>query len=268
MIRTGFIGGSDCVKIMQGKWLELWEVKTGKRESDDLSNNIAVQLGTFTEDFNLSWFEKQHDVTLKNHQLELEEELYHTDAGVVPIKGTLDATFGKCIVEAKHTNAFNTMDGLLEYYMPQIQCYLWLTRSSLKFEAIEGCYLSAIFGNSKWESAFVAANKEYQRSMWKMVADFWGYVNRNEQPNDYDQSTAVSQDKIEVDGMVKRDASKENGFVSAAYDYLKFKDEAKLFESSKKDLKSMVKQNEREVYSDIISIRRSKNGSLRIVEPK
>ena len=25
MERKGFIGGSDCVKIMQGNWLELWQ---------------------------------------------------------------------------------------------------------------------------------------------------------------------------------------------------------------------------------------------------
>ena len=267
MERTGFIGGSDCVKIMQGKWQELWEIKTGKRESEDLYDNIAVQLGILTEDFNLEWFERQHDVILSNHQKEFQEPLY-TDGITVPIKGTIDAAFGVSIVEAKHTNQFNTMDSLIEYYMPQIQCYLWLSRSKLTAFGVEGCYLSAIFGNSKWESAFVSANKEYQVSMWKVVADFWGYVDRNEEPNDYNQSTAVCQDKIAVDGMVKRDASKENGFVSAAFDYIKYKDEAKLFESSKKDLKLLVNENEREVYSELLSIKRSKNGSLRIVEAK
>jgi hypothetical protein len=267
MERKGFIGGSDCVKIMQGKWQELWEIKTGKREPEDLYDNIAVQLGMLTEDFNLEWFERQHDVVLEHHQKEFMEILF-TDGITVPIKGTIDASFGRNLVEAKHTNQFNNMDSLIEYYMPQIQCYLWLSRSKLTGFGVEGCYLSAIFGNSKWESAFVSANIEYQNSMWKVVSDFWGYVDRNEEPNDYNQSTHVSQDKIEVDGMVKRDASKENGFVSAAFDYIKYKDEAKLFESSKKDLKLLVNENEREVYSELLSIKRSKNGSLRIVEAK
>ena len=267
MERKGFIGGSDCVKIMQGKWQELWEIKTGKREPEDLYDNIAVQLGMLTEDFNLEWFERQHDVILSNHQKEFQEPLY-TDGITVPIKGTIDASFGRNLVEAKHTNQFNNMDSLIEYYMPQIQCYLWLSRSKLTGFGVEGCYLSAIFGNSKWESAFVSANIEYQNTMWKVVSDFWGYVDRDEEPNDFDQSTHVSQDKIEVDGMVKRDASKENGFVSAAFDYIKYKDEAKLFESSKKHLKQLVNENEREVYSELLSIKRSKNGSLRIVEAK
>ena len=32
MNRVGFIGGSDCVKIMQGDWLELWKIKTGREQ--------------------------------------------------------------------------------------------------------------------------------------------------------------------------------------------------------------------------------------------
>ena len=60
MKRTGFIGGSDAVKIMNGDWFELWEVKTGLKEPEDLSSKLAVQLGIHTEDFNLSWFEKEN----------------------------------------------------------------------------------------------------------------------------------------------------------------------------------------------------------------
>ncbi len=72
MERKGFIGGSDAVKIMNGDWLELWQIKTGVKEPDDLSSNLAVQLGSYTEDFNLSWFEKENNCVLSNHQSEFE----------------------------------------------------------------------------------------------------------------------------------------------------------------------------------------------------
>ena len=36
MERKGFIGGSDCTKIMEGYWLELWKVKTGREEPESL----------------------------------------------------------------------------------------------------------------------------------------------------------------------------------------------------------------------------------------
>ena len=68
MERKGFIGGSDCVKIMQGHWLELWQIKTGRSEPEDLSNNIAVQLGIETEEFNLDWFAKNNNSELDSFQ--------------------------------------------------------------------------------------------------------------------------------------------------------------------------------------------------------
>ncbi len=75
MERKGFIGGSDCVKIMQGNWLELWQVKTGRVEPEDLSDNIAVQLGIHTEQFNLDWFASQHECVLGGFQSAYEQEI-------------------------------------------------------------------------------------------------------------------------------------------------------------------------------------------------
>ena len=84
MERKGFIGGSDCVKIMQGNWLELWQIKTGLVESDDLSRNLAVQLGSYTEDFNLEWFEIEYDCILSNLQHEYELQIGTVPATVKP----------------------------------------------------------------------------------------------------------------------------------------------------------------------------------------
>ena len=86
MERKGFIGGSDCVKIMQGNWLELWQIKTGRVEPEDLSRNIAVQMGIQTEEFNLLWFAREYDCNLLGFQKSFEETI-----GLVPVKGTVDA---------------------------------------------------------------------------------------------------------------------------------------------------------------------------------
>ena len=45
---------------------------------------------------------------------------------------------------------------------------------------------------------------------------------------------------------------------------IEFEPAAKSFESAKKDLKAIVADNEREVYSDLLTIRRDKRGALRI----
>ena len=251
MERKGFIGGSDCVKIMNGDWLELWQIKTGRVDPDDLSRNIAVQLGSWTEDFNLEWFEHEHDCVLSDQQREYELEI-----GAVPAKGIIDAKWGSFIVEAKHTNPYKSMDDVIEYYMPQIQLYCYLAKA-------DGAYFSVIFGNSKWESAHVSFSHKYFDSMWAVVSDFWGYVIRDEEPIGI-QTPDISIDKIEVDNMVKRDASRDNQFIDAAITYINGYEHNRVFENAKKDLKQMVGSNEREVYCDHLTIKRDKRGSLRI----
>jgi predicted phage-related endonuclease len=255
MNRKGFIGGSDCVKIMNGDWYELWQVKTGRTESDDLSDNLPVQLGITTEDFNLSWFEKQTGKVVAAHQKE-----YITTIGTVPVKGTIDGGIRgeRNIIEAKHTNAFTNMDEQIGRYMPQIQLYMHVANAT-------GAYLSIIFGSSKWEQVHIAYDEEYFNSMWAVVSDFWGYVVRDEEPIGIDVPS-FSTEKIEVDSMVVRNATLDNQFVDAAVTYVNGIEQNRTFENAKKDLKSMVADNEREVYCDYITIKRDKRGALRITK--
>ena len=258
MERKGFIGGSDAVKIMNGDWIELWEIKTGRIESPDLSKNLAVQMGILTEDFNISWFEQEYDKRIINNQYEI--LMGGTDT-MPPLKGTLDGTVIQTndIIECKHTNAFNNMEKLISYYMPQVQLYMYLERA-------DGCYLSAFFGNSKWECSYISYDDSYMTTVLDMIKDFWGYVQRDEEPP-YAPSTGIvqaTQDKIPVDNMVKRDANLDNEFMSVAHDYIEHQDSAKLFDNAKKSLKQMVGHNEREVYCDRLTIRRNKRGALTV----
>jgi len=253
MNRKGFIGGSDCVRIMNGEWYDLWQVKTDRAESEDLTHNLPVQLGIITEDFNLSWFEKETGKIVCAHQKE-----YIQTIGTVPAKGTIDGGIKeeRNIIEAKHTNAFTNMDEQIGRYMPQIQMYMHLANAT-------GAYLSVIFGNSKWEHVHVAYDKEYFNSMWAVVSDFWGYVVRDEEPIGIDTPN-IEINHIKVDDMVVRDAGKDNAFVDASITYIQGYEQNRVWENSKKDLKSMVAANEREVYCDYITVKRDKRGALRI----
>jgi hypothetical protein len=253
MDRKGFIGGSDCTKIMRGDWLELWQIKTGRKESEDLSDNIAVQMGVHTEDFNLRWFERQSNSVLKNHQKEFEATI-----GDIPVRGTVDAMVANDIVEAKHTYQNNTMSNLVAYYMPQVQLYAHAADA-------DGIYLTALFGNNSWEATYIDRDEEYFNSMWAVVSDFWGYVVRDEEPLGVDVPT-LSIDAIPLDKMVARDASTDNAFVDAAVTYINGYEHNRTFENAKKDLKAMVADNEREVYCDHLTVKRDKRGSLRITK--
>lgn len=255
MERKGFIGGSDCVKILAGDWQELWEVKTGRKESDDLSNNIAVQLGSYTEQFNLDWFAKQYGTEIVETQMEIKFPI-----NGVPAKGLIDGRLlDDKIIEAKHTNSFSTMDDVVVRYMPQVQLYCYLAGTS-------GCYMSVIFGNSKWESVFVSTDQTYFDTMWNEVTTFWGFVSKDVRPPNRHDIPSIPTDNIPLDNMVKRDASTDNQFMDAAVSYCQGYENNRVFESAKKQLKDLVKEDEREVYCDQLKIKRDKRGTLRITK--
>ena len=75
-------------------------------------------------------------------------------------------------------------------------------------------------------------------------------------------------DKIKIDDMVKRNANQDNHFISVARDYVESIDAAKTNELAKKSLKEMIGDDEREVYCDFLTVKRSKAGSLRITTKK
>jgi predicted phage-related endonuclease len=59
--RRHFIGGSDARVIMgddEAALVRLWKEKRGEIEPEDLSGNLAVQLGVATEDLNRAWYER------------------------------------------------------------------------------------------------------------------------------------------------------------------------------------------------------------------
>ena len=254
MERKGFIGGSDMNRIMNADWHELWLVKTGRQEPDDLSDNLAVQLGSYTEQFNIDWFKKNHPMLIDVVNEQKEFKMLWQD---IPLKGTVDAIVkpDHAILECKHTYEYNTMENCLRQYMPQMQFYMWLAQSS-------SCYLSIIFGNRKWECVNVSADKDYLERMQVHLSEFWRCVSEDTEP--FQTPAPVSIDKVLVDNMVRRDATGDNHFIALCHDYINSQEQAQVFESAKSDLKAMVGDNEREVYCDLLTIKRDKRGSLRI----
>ena len=260
MNRLGFIGGSDARRIMEGDWHSLWLEKTGQQEPTDLSDNFAVQMGVATEDFNLDWFDK-HYMANGCDNLARQRQYSDTIHGV-PCKGTVDAwVHGKeSIVEAKHTYDRNTMESCIKQYMPQMQFYMMVSGA-------ESCFLSVIFGNRRWECVEVSHDKEYIDRMMVHIREFWGCVESNTSPattRAMGVPVPMNTDSIPVDDMVRRDATTDNEFISRCHDYIEQEASAKSFESAKADLKAMVADNEREVYCDLLTIKRDKRGALRI----
>src|SRR4051812_20991602 len=98
--RRTFIGGSDARIIMgddETALLRLWREKRGEVESEDLSGNLIVQLGTATEALNRHWFERNTGKSVTDVQ----RRVFH------PIKRWMSATLdgmvdsGGTVFEAK-----------------------------------------------------------------------------------------------------------------------------------------------------------------------
>lgn len=251
MNRQGFLGGSDMYRIMRGDWYDLWQIKMGHKESDDLSDNFAVQLGVHTEDFHLDWFEK-----VTSWKVLERGKRFSFDYKGIPLVATTDGWCeGDIIVECKHTSSFRKMNDMLNTYMPQLHHYMFTSNTgSIAF--------SVIFGNQH-DWCRVEFNDEYWRTCLEKAEEFWWFVDNCVAPPD--NPTNVDWSSVKIDDLVVRDASRDNEFVAMANDYLYWQTHGNKFEAVKKQLRSMIKDDEREVFCDILSIKRDKRGACRIV---
>ena len=261
MDRQGFIGGTDAIRIMNGEWAELYQEKVGLVEPKDLTDVFAVQLGAFTEDFNLNWWVQSHSpgYTMAGTQRVLQHELKF-EGGYVPFKGTADMMCvdnqkKSYIVEAKHTNAFTNMNEVIERYMPQIQLYMHLHNKHSEVHGYkpDGCYLSVIFGNSKWESKHVAFDQVYCANMLAKITQFWEHVIKKSPPIDRDAETPDIS-SIKIDRKVKLDMNRDNEWMSDAHDYVDTLESAKKNESAKKRLMSHIPPDVYQMDCDLLSV--------------
>ena len=178
----------------------------------------------------------------------------------VPFKGQADAIAVdeqgvQYVVECKHTSSNRSMNQMLESYMPQVQLYMRLT-------SLKHAYLSVIFGND-FQYVTVEYDHSYLHAVLSRVADFWQHVVTDTEPEN-PNAARVDWSSINIDGLKVRDASKDNQFTSLAYDFCTSMPEAKKHDQIKKELRSLVADDEREVYCDILAIKRDKRGACRI----
>lgn len=254
-MREDFIRGSDMVSLMQGKWEELWKIKMGLLGRKDLRYEFNVRLGSFTETFNLLWLQEFYEYDF------VPQSAYTMMYGSIKLQGTLDGEDRdkKIGVECKHTHSRNDMDYMLDYYMPQMQFYMYIS-------GLKQMVFSVIFGN-KHDCVIVSANEQYQSEMLYKIKSFWEYVTHNKQPEDYVSEIKQSiKDNIPINGKVKRDVSRSNSFALASTEYLLHEENAKVFEHAKKELKAEMKDNESEIYNDKLCVKRDKRGSIRITK--
>jgi hypothetical protein len=182
-LRRGYVCGTDAKRIADGDWPALWREKTGRAEPVDLSGILAVQMGSFTEPFNRQWFEKMtgRSVTNISGWQEIDRRVIgDTGASSLPMGCNLDGItktsrgYG-AVWDAKHVGRAD--DTAVMRYTPQMT-------HNCTVCGLDWWVISFFIGNSKWEVVEQEVDPLYQAELLAKEAEFWRYVELDEEPPD------------------------------------------------------------------------------------
>jgi predicted phage-related endonuclease len=249
--RVHAIGGSDANIILSGKperILRLWEEKTGRAEPEDLSGNLAVVMGQFTEPLNAAWFQLQTGLEITRRNVSQICDIADWRAA------TLDGVVGEdeAVWEAKHTNPFSREQEALAQWMPQLH-------HNMDVAHIGVAHLSMFRGNSVWSTYRIDYDPAYGAALLNAEWDFWMAVLSDEPPVPY---PAVP---IPAAVMVKEvDMTGDNTWAACADEWLRTRDAAKRNEEAKDGLKRLIAPDVAIAFGHGVEFRRDKRGALRI----
>jgi predicted phage-related endonuclease len=253
--RKDCLGGSDANTIMGGnaeRILSLWRQKRGEAESDDLSDVLAVQMGSYTEPFNAAWFEKQtgnvvqgagkiaQHPTIKHMRATLDGEVFDPLA---------DERLG--VFEAKHCGTRNADAELFARYVPQITHNCLCASAGVAF-------LSIFKGNGDWVMFEYELDADYAARLIDAEAAFWECVRTGEPP-----VPLPDMPRPKPKGVKEYSMEGSNEWASHAADYIETELAADRHEIAKKSLKALVPDDASRCVGHGIAIARDKRGALR-----
>jgi hypothetical protein len=262
MDRTGFIGGSDAARIVEGDWFTLWQEKTSRAPALDLTHNFQAQLGKATETFHLGWLNTHQGFNIESRAGAWVHPDHHY------IQANLD---GWChtrdtFVDAKHTHTGATRDVMVQRYLPQFAHYCLVTAST------HG-WLSYIAGNEAPDFFKIEPSPAYLEALLEAEHAFWWHVLNDSPPDRLGleaeptraRAAAAAKD-TKIDDMRVVDMTGNNEWAAAATQYLEMKDTAAYFEKAKASLKRMVEPDVRIAAGHGLILKRNKAGSILITE--
>lgn len=262
-LRQTSLGGSDANTIMGGdekKLLRLWKEKRGEAEPEDLSDILAVQMGSFTEPFNVAWFEKQTGFTVAECGIALRDEsncarpfMACTLDGKVYVDDNGDPAG---VFEAKHCGTRSTDAEIFARYVPQ------LTHNCL-VAGERRAWLSVFKGNGDWVMFEYQLDDDYAARLIAAEEAFWECVRTGKPP-----CAVPSEPTPKPVGVVEYDmeASGNNAWAAFAGEYLETKLAADRHATAKDELKALVPPDASKCFGHGVEIRRDKRGSLRFYD--
>ena len=159
--RVGALMSGDSEKIYD-LWLELTGDPTFV--APDYTNVWAVQLGNATEKFHLDWIEGQlGPIAMRGKSFQHPKVPW----ALATLDGWVeDANYA---VEAKHTGGFETMDVIIDRYMPQMHWTMFCTDT-------EEIAFSVIMGAKEPQARHRHTSRGLQADLIARATEFMGHV--------------------------------------------------------------------------------------------
>jgi predicted phage-related endonuclease len=249
--RRDFIGGSDARVIMgsdETMLIRLWREKRGEVESEDLSDNLIVQLGTVTEDLNRRWYVRNTGLAIKDVQRRIHHPVIKWMAAT--LDGLVDP--GGAVFEAKFMLPWTfSQEGAAEKHMAQLQHNMWVANA-------RSAALSIITGGGKWVELSIHADPLYQHLLLTAEKKFWRCVQSGEEP----QLFGVEPPRPRVDAIRIVDMSTSNSWAEFAVVFRRTQPAFVEHEGAKADLKKLVPEDAKEAIGHGLRAKRSKSGAI------
>src|ERR1700684_1636549 len=232
-IRRYFIGGSDARVIVgddEGALLRLWREKRGEADPEDLSGNLAVQLGLATENLNRRWFQLQTGLVIRDVQM------WRRHPTLRWMAATLDGRVEDSVFEAKFMLPWQfSEEAAAQKHAPQLQHNMFVV-------AARSAVLSVITGGGKWVEIRVHADPLYQHLVVTAERKFWRCVENGETPRLFGVELPVP--RIEAVRIV--DMSSSNAWAEFASVFARTRDPYLEHEKAKSELKSLMPEDAKE----------------------
>jgi predicted phage-related endonuclease len=249
--RRYFVGGSDARIITggdEGALLRLWREKRGESEPEDLSRNLAVQLGLATEELNRRWYEANTGQAITDVQRQVRHPTVRWMGAT--LDGRVDAT--GAVFEAKFMLPwYFSEEAAAQKYMAQLQHNMWVVAS-------RAAVLSVITGGGKWVEITTHADPLYQHLILTAERKFWRCVESGEAPRLF----GVEPPKPRIQAVRIVDMSGSNAWAEFAGIFARTRAAHLEHEQAKTELKNLMSQDAKEAIGHGIRAKRSKSGAV------
>jgi predicted phage-related endonuclease len=249
--RRQFIGGSDARIIMgvdEAALVRLWREKRGEVPAEDLSDNLAVQLGNATEDLNRRWFERNSGGTVRDVQQHIKHPVIGWMAAT--LDGIVEGT--GAIFEAKFALPWSfSEEAAAGKHMAQLQHNMWVANA-------KSAVLSIITGGGKWVELTIHADPLYQHLLLTAEKKFWRCVRDGEVPHLF----GVEPPRPRLEAVRIVDMSASNSWAEFASAYRASHPAYMEHETAKAELKKLIPEDAKEAIGHGLRAKRSKSGAV------